>query len=236
MSEVLVAAHRGLSAEYPENTLAALRAAARGGFPAVELDVRVTHDHELVILHDASIDRTTDGSGRVAEMDYDELRRYDTGEGPVPRLDDVLDALGDWPGLWDIELKAPRIATAVAELVEHHGIVERTLITAMNPRSLRPLLRHEPRVQRGLIVLGEPDEQDIAAAEAAGCTWLLPSFEHMLAERVAAWQDRGFQVGTWTVNDPVRAQALAKMGVDLIITDTSQVLREVPHRFLPHWP
>ncbi len=222
------AAHRGLSADYAENTVPAFRAAARAGFPCVELDVRLTADNEVVVLHDAGIERTTDGNGRVADMKYDELRTYDTGEGPVPRLDDLLGELGDWFGMWNIEVKAHAAAKPALDLMAHHGLLERMQLSAMDPRALIAAQKAYPQVPRGLIVLGPPDVDDLELAQETACRWINVDHEFLGPQMFTKLHDAGLQVGAWTVNDPDRAKELVEMGVTCIITDTTDVLAVVP--------
>lgn len=224
----LVAAHRGLSAEEPENTFPAFHAAAEAGFPCFELDVRLTHDGEVVVIHDASIARTTDGAGRVADMDYDELCGYDTGVGPIPRLDDLLVEMAGWKGLWNIELKTHRAAEPVVDLLHHHGVAERALLTAMDPHALQTAAEHRPEVTRGLITLGPPDLDDMDVATELACDWVNVDHDFLKPGVFAMLKEKGFKVGAWTVNDVDEAVRLADLGVDCLITDRREVLAAVP--------
>lgn len=104
---IFVAAHRGWRSKYPENTMAAFRAAVELGVDQVETDVRVTKDGELVLIHDAEVDRTTNGSGLVCDMTFAELRALDAGNGEkIPTLTELLELVKDHPTITlDIELK-----------------------------------------------------------------------------------------------------------------------------------
>ncbi len=218
------AAHRGLSSEHPENTIEAFEAAVEAGFPCIELDVRATRDGEVVVLHDAGIERTTNGNGRVADMRYDELRAYDTGAGPVPRLDDVFAALDHWEGLWNIEIKDRRATVAALELAEHHGVAEHVQISSMDPRCLMDALERHPEAPRGLIVLGPLDVEDLDVAAKAGCSWINADHDFLTSSVAEDLHERGYRIGTWTVNDPDRALELIRHGVNCIITDERSVL------------
>ncbi len=218
------AAHRGLSSEHPENTIEAFQAAVEAGFPCIELDVRVTRDGEVVVLHDAGIERTTNGNGRVADMRYDELRVYETGAGPVPRLDDVFSALDHWEGLWNIEIKDRRATIGALDLAEHHGVSEHVQISSMDPRALMEALERHPEAPRGLIVLGPLDVEDLEVAAKAGCSWINADHDFLTGAVAEDLHARGFRIGTWTVNDPDRALELARHGVNCIITDERSVL------------
>lgn len=120
VAEVGVSGHRGASAELPENTLAAFRRALEHGAEGIELDVALSADGVAVVLHDTTVDRTTDGSGAVADLTLAELRALDAGDGePVPTLDEVL-ALAAGRAEVNIEIKAADAAPAVAEVVARH--------------------------------------------------------------------------------------------------------------------
>jgi glycerophosphoryl diester phosphodiesterase len=219
-------AHRGLSSEVTENTIAAFQAAAKAGFRSVELDLRVTRDGEVVVLHDPSLARTTaDGRARVADMTYDELRGYHTRDGPVPRLDDLFSALKDWNGLWNLEVKAARATKPMLDLASHHGVSDRTLVSSFDPSVLAKAREAAPDVARALIVSGPLDREDTRTAKDLGCRWLNVDHEQLTPATVRDLSDQGFKVGSWTVNDPVRARALADAGVQCIITDRRQVLQ-----------
>jgi glycerophosphoryl diester phosphodiesterase len=217
-------AHRGLSAERPENTLAAFRAAADAGFRALEMDLRLTADGEVVVLHDAGIERTTDGNGRVADMRYDDLRRHPTQAGPVPRLDDVLSALERWPGLWNLEVKATKATVPALHLAAHHKALGRAQLSSMDPRALEAARDEEPDVPRGLIALGPVEEDALDLAEELECRWINADHGFMDKAAVDAMRAAGLRVAAWTVNDPARARELASWGVECIITDTKDVL------------
>jgi glycerophosphoryl diester phosphodiesterase len=217
-------AHRGLSAERPENTLAAFQAAADAGFRALEMDLRLTADGEVVVLHDAGLERTTDGNGRVADMRYDDLRRHPTPAGPVPRLDDVLSALGRWPGLWNLEVKATKATVPALHLAAHHKALGRTQLSSMDPRALEAARDEEPGVPRGLIALGPVEEDALDLAAELECRWVNADQAFMDKAAVDAMRAAGLRVAAWTVNDPARARELAAWGVECIITDTKDVL------------
>lgn len=227
-------AHRGLSSEFTENTVAAFQAAAQAGFQAIELDVRLTRDGEVVVLHDASLARTTDGSARVADMLYDEVRGYVTQHGPVPRLDDALAALRDWRGIWNIEAKAVAATEPAIHLLEHHGLEQRALVTSFDPAALESARSVNPAIPRGLIVMGPVEDEEVALALDLECTWLNADHDALDDASLAQLKAAGLKVGAWTVNDPAEAKALAAKGVSCVITDKRSVLHafEDPAAFL----
>lgn len=220
-------AHRGLSSEVTENTVAAFEAAARAGFRAFELDCRLTRDGEVVVLHDASLARTTeDGNARVAEMRYDELRGYRTKDGPIPRLDDLFSAMAGWNGVWNLEVKALKSTEPMLHLAEHHGLLKqgRALVSSFDPDALARSRDEAPAVPRAFIAGGPPDGEDVRVAKELGCRWFNVHHDHLGAKTVAMLKGEGFKVSAWTVNSPTEAVALAKLGVSCIITDRRDVL------------
>lgn len=216
-------AHRGLSAEVTENTLAAFQAAARLGIPAIECDLRVTADGEVVVLHDAGLERTTNGNGRVADMKYDDVRRHPTPHGPVPRLDDVLAAMHDWHGWWNLEVKAPRATEPTLQLLQHHHAAGHAQVSSMDPRALETARRLAPDVARGLITLGPVGDDYVSMAKELGCRWVNADHQHLTQGVVARLHSEGFRVAAWTVNDAGRAKQLSSWGVECVITDVRTV-------------
>lgn len=219
-------AHRGLSAEVTENTIPAFQAAAAAGFLSFELDCRVTRDGEVVVLHDPSLARTTqDGTARVAEMRYDELRGYRTGHGPIPRLDDLFSALSDWTGVWNLEVKARKATEPMLHLADHHGLHDRVLVSSFDPDTLATARDLAPDVPRAFILAGPVDDEDVRVAKELGCRWFNAHHDELGAQAVTDLKGKGFHVSAWTVNDPTEAVALAHRGVACVITDRRQVLQ-----------
>lgn len=223
-------AHRGLSGEAPENTLAAFRLAAEAGFPAVELDVRCTKDGVPVVLHDAALGRTMRVAGRVERMTWTEVRAATNEE--VPRLEDVVGELGTKLH-WDIEVKEPQAADPTVALIRRLRLSNRTVLTAMNPVTLATARKADPTLRLGLIAIGELDRADIGAATEVGATWLMADHDYMDAQRAQFVQESGLRLGVWTVNEPTRARQMVDLGATCIITDMRRVNDILPGR--PLW-
>lgn len=216
-------AHRGLSSEKAENTLAAFGAAVTAGFPAIEMDLQTTVDGEVVVLHDAGVERTTDGRGRVDSMTWAELQSYETPDGPVPRLADLFKALAAWDGLWNLEVKARSATVPTLELVRQAGLGARAIITSMDAKVLREARDFAPDILRGSIPLGPVDDADLRAAADSGCAWINVDHDFLDAEEMAKFREAGLRVGSWTVNDADRAREVLAMGVECVITDERAV-------------
>jgi glycerophosphoryl diester phosphodiesterase len=240
-SQPLIIAHRGASAHAPENTLAAFQLAAEQGADAIELDVDLTRDGQAVIMHDATIDRTTDGTGAVHDLTLEEIRRVDAGAWKgaafkgerVPLLAEVFTAVGQRV-LINVEVKSMSlrgngVEAKVAALVQQHNLFERVIISSFNPFALRRIRHIEPRLACGLLYApGLP----IALWQ----TWLAPLVPQLDARHphhsqvsrplVEKWHAHGQRVNVWTVNDAATLRAMALAGVDGIIGDDPVLLRK----------
>ena len=232
-------AHRGASAYAPANTLAAFRRAEELGADGVELDVHLSADGALVVIHDFTVDATTDGHGRVRDMTLAELKRLDAGSWfdprfageRIPTLEEVVEALGERMIL-NIELKSPSwrsegLEQAVVELVEARRLDRRVILSSFNPWTVWRLRRLAPHLTIGLLY-------DANLALPLRRAWLRPLLRpkalhphhRLVTARYVAWAHaKGYRVYTWTVNDPAEMRRLIALQVDGIITDRPDVLR-----------
>jgi glycerophosphoryl diester phosphodiesterase len=226
-------AHRGASAYAPENTLAAFELAVQQGMPAIELDAKLTADGQVVVIHDQSVDRTTDGTGLVRNMPLSELRTLDAGshfdisfqgEG-IPTLSDVFEAVGQRI-LINIELTNyasifDSLSEKVVHLVRHHNLVGRVMFSSFNPFALTRARRLEPEIPLGLLAI-----PGAAGAWARGRLGRLvhyaalhPEIRDVTPSLVKAAHARGERVFVYTVNQIDDMRRLFHMGADGIFTD-----------------
>ncbi len=236
----LIIAHRGSSAHAPENTLAAFTLAADQGADAVELDVTLTRDGQVVVIHDDTLERTTNGHGRVDQLLYAEVNQYDagvkfngkfTGEC-VPLLSQVFDVVGQRV-LINVEIKNTTIRSTgieakVIDLIRRYGLIERVIVSSFNPLALITIKRTEPRLACGLIY--SPDEP-IYLSRA----WLAPLIPHLDArhpradtvtpEIVKHIHARGQKISVWTVLEAAEVRALTAAGVDGLIGNDPVMMR-----------
>jgi glycerophosphoryl diester phosphodiesterase len=232
----LVIAHRGASADAPENTLAAFALAREVGADGVELDVMRCGTGEVVVFHDDDLKRL--GNGRtesIRQTPLEALREVDLGGGErIPTLEEVLATLGPHM-LVNIELKAPDrkglqylsslrdegLAHAVAGLVARHGATSRALVSSFDPFLLGRFRRAAPAVPIGLLFTVE---SMLPLRHAWATPLLQPAAVHPDARMVEAravrrWHREGRAVNVWTVDDPHEVACLAALGVDGIITN-----------------
>jgi len=240
-SQPLIIAHRGASEYAPENTLAAFQLAAEQDADAIELDVDLTRDGQVVVMHDATIDRTTDGYGRVNDLTLAEIRRVDAGAWKsaefkgehVPLLEEVFEAVGQRM-LINVEIKGMSlrgtgVEAKVAALIEKHGLLDRVLLSSFNPFALRRVKQVNARLACGL--LSQPNSP-IFLRKA----WLAPLIPNLNARHphysqvnravVDEFHALGLGVNVWTVNQAGVARAMAQAGVDGLLGDDPVLIRE----------
>lgn len=222
-------AHRGASAECPENTLAAFRRALARRADGVELDAQVTADGVAVVFHDERLRRLTGASGRLADLSWPALRRLRvSGREPVPRLVVVLRLLRGRM-LVQIEIKPGVPVAPVLAAVRSARAGQSVIVASFDPALVAAARELAPELPRMLIAARHRTRtwlhRRLAALGAAGL-----SIDHraIRSRASAAWfQARGFTVWCWTVNDPRRMRRLAGWGVDAILSDDPALLDRV---------
>jgi glycerophosphoryl diester phosphodiesterase len=207
-----VVAHRGASGYEPENTLRAVRRALETGVDAVEVDVRLSRDGVPVVIHDETVDRTTNGRGLVRSMSVEELRRLDAGKGErIPLLSEVLEEVKGRCVLF-AELKEVEAAEPALKLVEAAGMLDSVLFISFEQEALAAVKRLAPRSHVGLIYAKPSD--GIVAAKHLGCEFVLPHYRLATEKAVAFAHRMGLLVVAWTVDDAETAAELKRRGVD----------------------
>ncbi|NOK21064.1 glycerophosphodiester phosphodiesterase [Corallococcus carmarthensis] len=235
---MLLLAHRGASADAPENTLEAFAEAVRQGADGVELDAMVCGSGEVVVCHDEHLDRLAGQPWEVRTTPWWKLSRADVGTrlgfapARIPLLEEVLDALPEH-FLINIELKCDRfddggLAAGVARLLGERDLASRVVVSSFNPLCLFRLAAVAPTLRRGFLI--DPDKpwalQAYALSPLVSSHSVHPFHEACTPERVAAWNDAGLRVAAWTVDDPQRARVLRDLGVSYLITNRPGRVRE----------
>lgn len=224
--------HRGARGEAPENTLPSFQIAMDAGLRAIELDVRLTRDGTLVVLHDASLQRTTGAAGLVRNLEYAALEQLDARQGgpgwsvpvKIPTLDQVV-AQCHPDTEFQFEVKGgessaylSRVAENLTNLIQRHSMAARTIVTSSDSQFLRLMAQVSPRQSRGLVCEARSFNL-VGRTRALGCQWLIPHYSLVKAGLMRRARDAGLRVSVWTVNDLVEAERLAGLGVDSLITD-----------------
>ncbi|MBN1538673.1 MAG: glycerophosphodiester phosphodiesterase [Candidatus Thermoplasmatota archaeon] len=221
--------HRGAAAHEPENTLRSFWKAIELGADMIEFDVRVCGTGEVVVIHDETVDRTTDGSGKVSDLGLDELRRLNAGSGErIPLLSEVVEGFRGKVGL-NIEIKGQGTALPVAELLERcikeHSIKEEGIITSsFLPGELLDLKKALGDASVGFLFEDHP-MMGLEFAGELGARYVLPRYDLLNAELMENARSRRQKVIVWTVNEEASILRMRNLGVDGIITDRPELLR-----------
>ncbi|MBO3088654.1 glycerophosphodiester phosphodiesterase [Cellulomonas sp. zg-ZUI40] len=239
-SGVVALAHRGFALDGRENSLTAFGAAVDLGFRYVETDAHATSDDVAVALHDETLDRTTDAEGLVSELPWSVVgRALIGGVDPVPRLEDVL---GTWPGLRvNIDVKSEHAIVPVAHAIERTASHDRVCVTSFSVSRRRATLAHLSRPVATSAASGEV-ARFLASHRARAGRLAARALRDVDALQVPVAQGRlrvvdagtlaaahvaGRHVHVWTVNDPVEMHRLLDLGVDGLVTDRADLLRDV---------
>jgi glycerophosphoryl diester phosphodiesterase len=227
-------AHRGASGTFPENTLSAFRAAIDAKADMCELDVQLTRDGALVVIHDDTVDRTTDGKGEVAELTLAELKLLDAGakfkNGAVkgeriPTLDEVFDVTAGKCGL-NIELKGGGTEHQVAQIMQAREAFGDSMVSSFNWEYLKKIQQLHFNIRIALLADDKPVDLMMNAV-AMRAHAINPRWDMVTPDLCKAAHERNLKVYTWTVDADARMRALMEAGVDGIMTNYPERLRTV---------
>jgi len=229
--KTLILAHRGASGYYPENTMTAFRKAIEMGADGFELDVHLTKDGKLAVIHDETVNRTSFHRGYVKDftlaqlkgMNFNRKRNF-RGKEPIPTLEEVLDLLKPTSLILNIELKTnvidyPGIEAKVLAAVKERGMEDRIIYSSFNHQTVARIRKLDPSAQVGYLF--EEDWQGaVADYDRYGGQALHPDKKFVLIpEFVEACGKRGADINTWTVNKEQTMEDFMKMGLHCIITN-----------------
>jgi glycerophosphoryl diester phosphodiesterase len=213
--------HRGAPADEPENTLRSFRRALATGVAAVELDVQLTKDGRLAVIHDETLDRTTNGKGRVKDFSLAELQKLDAGRGePVPALEEVFDLVKGKAHLV-VELKQPEAAPAVLRFFQEHRAFEFAQVISFWHPAVKALKEADPRLPTGVLLVGCPVDP-AGLARAARADTLVLNYRYVNRELVDAAHRQEIRVIVWNIDDPEILKPYLAMNLDAIGTNRPQ--------------
>lgn len=222
ISPLFIIGHRGACGYEPENTLRSFERAIDLGVPMIELDVHVCASGELVVIHDDTVDRTTNGQGAVAQLTWDQLRILDAGKGEcIPQLFEVIERVNRRV-IINIELKGPGTAAPVAQLIKQYikkgWSNDDFVVSSFDHYAV--LAFHElcSEVKTGAILEGVPVGH-AEFAQRAHAAYAVVYYESATPELVEDAHQRGIQVLVYTVNDVEIARRMQQYGVDGIFTN-----------------
>lgn len=227
----LIYGHRGARGEAPENTLASFRQALDAGVTRVELDLHLSADRQLMVIHDPTLKRTTGLGGKVSQHSAAELMRLDARRNgplwpeicPIPSLEQLFRKFPEFEH-YQLEVKSGSssqsriVLDAVSELVERFGLQDKVVLTSGSRTLLKTARDSSYHLPTGLVEeygLIDP----LKSAVRYGCRYLILNWKLCKPARIRKAQALGLHVSVWTVNDPTMMLRLVAMGVDSIITD-----------------
>ncbi|MFD6209789.1 glycerophosphodiester phosphodiesterase [Peribacillus sp. NPDC060253] len=231
MQSIKIFAHRGSKGTHPENTMAAFQKAAEIGAEGIEFDVHLSSDGELVIIHDETLDRTTSLTGYVKDHSAQMLKTADAGGKfskkflgePIPFLTDVFDWARGNALLMNIEIKTDKLAyegieQKIIDAIRQYRMESRVVLSSFNHESIEKAKVLAPELERALLFEGLPDnfEEILSEKMESGFHPDKNSLTEAIAE---AAKKLGYKIRPWVANDETDIIKLAKMDVDVIMTD-----------------
>ena len=233
-----VYAHRGYSGKYPENTMLAFQEAAKTGCDGIELDVQLTKDGKVVVIHDEAVDRTTDGSGKVKDFTYQELARFNAAklyEGKygccgIPLFEDYCKWAAAQDLVTNIELKTgvyyyEGLEEKTLELVRKYGLEQKVFYSSFNHLSLLKMKELDPDAVCGALLEHAGIGNAGYYCKRFGLQAYHPGYKGLTEETVRGCRENGIQVNVWTINDMGVLEQLEEWGCDGAITNYPAVCK-----------
>ncbi|MFD5539908.1 glycerophosphodiester phosphodiesterase [Streptomyces sp. NPDC127079] len=218
----LTIGHRGVMGVEPENTLRSFVAAQQAGLDLIELDLHLSKDGALVVMHDAEVDRTTDGSGPIAEKTLEELRALDAGRGErVPVFEEVLEAV---QSPLQAEIKDVAAARALAEVMQRRDLVSRVEVSSFHDEAVAEIARLVPGVRTALIA-SRYGTDVVERAREAGAATLCLNIRRLTLEVVEHARKADLRVIGWVVNTQDQLRLVRALQLDGATTDYPEIKR-----------
>lgn len=235
----LVWAHRGASGYAPENTLAAFEKAVELGADGVELDIQLTKDDEIVVIHDEKIDRTSDGKGWVKDYTLEELRGFNYNRtkpeyehADIPTMREVFELLKPTGLFINIEIKTgvffyEKIEEKILALTKEMGMEDRVCYSSFNHYTVKRIHELKPDAEVGFLYADGPIDMPSYGAKH-GVNALHPALYNLQYDGfIEECKEKGLKLNVWTVNEKEHMQLCCKYGVNAIITNYPDIAREV---------
>ncbi len=218
MNSIRIVAHRGNSAEFPENTMAAFRSAADIGARMIELDVHLSKDGQAVVMHDETLDRTTNGHGAIADFTVAQLAGYEAGSGErIPLLGEVLTL----PIAINVEIKSTAAAREVVRLVAGRSDI---VVSSFDFSALEVVRAEAPDLPIAYLCTANNGADALSHARAAKAFSLNPPRSIVTADLLNRAHEAGLKVWSYTINDELEAKRLFALGLDALFTDNPRLM------------
>jgi glycerophosphoryl diester phosphodiesterase len=221
---MMIMGHRGAKALEPENTLLSIGRAMEIGVDAVEIDVHLTKDKEVVVIHDSTVDRTTNGKGPVGSYTLEEIKKLDAGKGEkIPTLKEVIEFVKDKVRLI-IELKEEGTEDKVVELIKRYDMFDSAYVISFWHMLVKKIKEMDSRIKTGVLMVGCP--VDTCIARSASADALVMNYAFVNKELVYKAHQEGLKVFIWNINDRDMLKPYVDMGVDGIGSNDPRILVE----------
>jgi glycerophosphoryl diester phosphodiesterase len=223
MPSPLVTSHAACKGHAPENTLAGIRAALKLGADAIEIDLHCTNDGAVVLIHDETVDRTTDGEGAIADLSLRQARTLDAGDGEsIPTLQEVLREVNG-RALMVLEVKASNIEREVLDVVRKVRALDWCAVHSFKSRVVERVRKLEPKMPCTLLTGGSDEVKDwpkvFSLALERGAQGVAPHHSAVTPELVRAANLRELRLSTWTVNSRADVRRVVAAGVSALTSD-----------------
>jgi glycerophosphoryl diester phosphodiesterase len=236
MKKPIIFAHRGASAYAPENTMAAFKKALELGSGGIELDVHMTKDGQIVVIHDETIDRTSDGRGKVRDMTLPELLQYDFGSWfsddyvgeRIPTLEQVMEYLHDWDGILNIEIKEADtgVESAVIALINKYGMRDRVIISSFDHYVLVNVNKIDDCIKTGALFM-ENLYEPWNYVKGLDVSAIHPYYRTIKPDIITQCRTNGIEVNVFTIDCVEDMKMFAGVGASGIITNVPDVAIKV---------
>lgn len=234
-----VVAHRGYSGKYPENTMLSFQKAVEAGCDEIELDVQLTKDDVLVIIHDETIDRVSDGTGAIKDFTFQELRKFNVkgeygdkfGFNPIPSFEEYLEWVKDQPVTTNIELKTGKyyykeLEEKVIAMLKKYGLLHKVMFSSFNHLSLIKCKELAPEVECGALLLKKGLGNVGYYTSKFHFECYHPDIEGLTDEIVKNCNDYGIKLNVWTVNTVEDLEKLYRWNCNGVITNFPDMCKE----------
>ncbi len=239
--ETVIVGHRGARQEAPENTLAGFQLLRGLGIHHVELDLHLSKDNQLVVIHDNTVDRTTAHSGNISDFTAANLAKMNAAHHfphwnahlGVPKLDEIL---ANWQELKSIQLEVkhpnknrfPKLAQELTRIIQRHHIEKQAIVTSGDTLFLGYMQKHAPSIRRGFVA-ERFSRNPIGTCNRLHCHYLVLDWRRCSKKLVRKAHELNLHVSVWTVNTINAAQTVSSYGVNSIITDAPSRLAPLFH-------
>ena len=217
--------HRGAAFYEPENTLLSIKKAIEFGVDAVEIDVHLSKDNEVVVIHDDTLERTTNGFGKVSDTNFSALRNLNAGKGEkIPYLQEVINQVKDKVDLI-IELKGQKTEKKVVELIQKNNLHDKCYVISFWHNRVKRIKALDPKIKTGALFVGHPVKPYRLAKDAKADALFL-NYKFISKKLVEKAHKLDLRVDVWNIDDKKEIKAIADLGVDSIGSNKPDILVE----------